>query len=302
MSLWVKDFIILLFQKPEIPSVVLSGLLIILQAFSLNSILIRSKALPQNTYLPAACYILMANASPEFLFASPQMMAVTFVLIGINNMFFHLQYRGSEENILGTGFVFGLSILFHPPSAIFIVLLYGIYIVYSSTLNRRYILITFGLLLPFIMVWVYFLWQHEGVLFWSQMGNQIFTSTEGWLVSLNDLLLLFGFPLLVALVSASQTFTGIGLTNHQIVIQRTMLFLGFFAIVSMLLNDQISTNSLIYLVPSISFFLAQFLVTSEKKWLGELVFALLFLWSIGFLILPALNGSLEIIDYSQLRP
>lgn len=99
LFLWLTKFISSAFGDPLIPSVVLSSLLVTLQAFSLNSILINNKALPQNTYLPAACYVLILSSSPEFMMLSPALCAITFVLIGINYMLFHLQYRGSEENI-----------------------------------------------------------------------------------------------------------------------------------------------------------------------------------------------------------
>jgi hypothetical protein len=301
LFLWMTELIGFIFRDPLIPSFVLSAILVFLQAFSLNSILIRSKALSSNTYLPAACYILILSASPEFMVLSPAMFAITFVLIGINYMLFHLQYRGSEENILSTGVVFGLASLFDPSSTIFILLIFAIYIFYSNTLNRRYLLLVYGLVFPYLLIWIYYLWKGEGQEFWVQTSQNIFSISSEYLIPLNQLAVLISLPLLIAFISAIQTITGVGLTVLQIVTQKTLLLLGFFAIGAVFLNDQISANSLIYLAPTLAFFISQFLLTRERKWLSEAVFVLLLIWSLTFLILPILAPSLLPISYGLLR-
>ena len=109
-------------SDPTIISVVISSILITLQAFIINTIFIRSKVFNQNTYIPAAIYVMLFSLSPEYILLSPQLCAITFILIGINHMFFHLQYRGSEENIFNTGVMFGLATLFEPSSFVFVFL------------------------------------------------------------------------------------------------------------------------------------------------------------------------------------
>jgi len=301
LFLWMTELIAFIFRDPLIPSFVLSGFLVFIQAFSLNSILIRNKALSQNTYLPAACYILILSASPEFMVLSPAMFAVTFILIGINYMLFHLQYRGTEENILSTGVVFGLASLFDPSSTIFILLIFIIYLFYSNTLNRRYLLLVFGLIFPYLLVWIYYFWQDVGQEFWLQTSQNIFSASSTFLIPLNQLAILIALPLLISFISAIQTITGVGLTVHQIVTQKTLLLLGVFSIGSVFLNEQISANSLIYLTPTLAFFIAQFLLTRERKWLSEVVFVLLIIWSLVFLILPILTPSLLPVNYELLR-
>jgi len=301
LFLWMTELISFIFKDPLIPSFVLSGFLVFLQAFSLNSILIRNKALSQNTYLPAACYILILSSSPEFLVLSPAMFAVTFVLIGINYMLFHLQYRGTEENILSTGVVFGLASLFDPSSTVFILLIFLVYLFYSNTLNRRYLLLFFGLIFPYLLVWIYYFWKGEGQEFWLQTSRNIFSVNSEYLIPLDQLTTLIILPLLIAFISAIQTITGASLTVHQIVTQKTLLLLGLFAIGAVFLNKQISANSLIYLTPTIAFFISQFLLKRERKWLSEAVFIVLLIWSLGFLLLPLLAPSLLPISYGLLR-
>jgi len=286
LFLWITKLISFPFQSPLIPSIVLSSLLVFIQAFSLNSILFRSKALTQNTYLPAACYVLILSASPEFMLISPALFAITFILIGINYMLFHLQYRGSEENILSTGFVFGLASLFDPSSALLILVLFIVYIFYSNTLNRRYLLLVFGVVFPYLLVWLYFFLIGEGSEFWIQTAQNIFILDAEFIIPLDQLAIMMAFPLLISVVSAGQTFTGSGLTVHQIVTQKTFLLLSLFAIGSFFLNGKVSSNSFVYMAPTMAFFISQFLLTRERKWVPEVVFLLLLLWSLAFLVLP----------------
>lgn len=300
LFLWIIQLIEFAFGASLIPSIVLSSLLVFVQAFSLNSILIRSKALTHNTYLPAAIYILVLSASPEFMLLSPALFTITFVMIGLNYMFFHLQYRGTEENILSTGVVFGLASLFDPSSAVFIILLFSVYLFYSSTLNRRYFLLLFGVFFPYLLLWLLYLYKGEGQEFWLQISNKIFMIDSEFLIPIKQLLILVSLPLLVSIISVSRTLTGVGLTVHQIIIQKTFLLLGFFSIIALIITDEISSSALIYLAPTLAFFIAQFLLSGERKWISETVFAIILIWSLAFLFLPLLAPSALPISYDGL--
>ncbi len=214
-------------------------------------------------------------------------------------MLFHLQYRGSEENIFSTGFVLGVAILIHPSSVVFILLVYGLYLIYSNTLNRRYVLILFGILLPILMVWVYYLWIDQGTAFWNNLVADTFDVMRKIEIPVNQLTVFMGFPVLLSLVSASRSFTGIGMTNHQIIIQRTFLLLGFFALGSIFINDQINTNSLIYMIPVVAFFISQLVSDMQRKWLAELTFLVLMVWSLSSLFLPILAPELALVDFGS---
>ena len=301
LFLWITWAITFIFGDPFILSVVLSGLLITVQAFFLNSILIRSKGLNQNTYLPAACYVLILSASPEFMLVSPALFSITFILIGINYMLFHLQYGGSEENIISTGFVFGLATLFDPSSAILILLPFVVYILYSNTLFRRYVLLTFGLIFPYLLIWLYSFWQGDGLAFWVQTANNLFNLDFLFLIPWTELIILAALPLFINVISAAQTFTGVNLTVNQIVTQKTLLLLGFFSFIALFLNTEVSATSIIYFVPTMAFFIAQFLLTRERKWFSEVVFILLLIWSLAFLLLPILQPEALPISYDALR-
>ncbi len=99
--------------------------------------------------------------------------SITFVLFGLNYLLTHLKYRGTEENILSTGFTFGLAALFAKAAFFFLPFTILIYLLYSSTLNRRYFLFTFGFGMPFVLMWLYYFWNGAGAEFWSGYMSQL---------------------------------------------------------------------------------------------------------------------------------
>ncbi len=303
-SLYYYLYAVLTFLAEEtaLISMLLAGALILIQAFLLNTILIRSAALNDNTYLPAIIYTFLISASPEFLFLSPELLAITFVLLGLNFLFTHLKYRGSEENIISTGFMFGLAALFAKPAFLFLLFCFLVYLLYSSTLTRRYFLMTFGFFLPFIFVWIYFLWNDQGTSFWSVYFSDLIHYSSRQLIPRTDLLIWVGLPGLLALITAAQNFTGIGMTNNQIQIQRSMLWLAIFGVILYMVSANGSFNELIWLLPVITYFITMFLNSVQKPWMGELFFQLLLWGSLYFLLTPLIEPSLYGLDISGLIP
>ena len=97
------------------------------------------------------------------------------------------------------------------------------------------------------------------------------------------MLLVFGLPLLLSVLSGAQSFQGAGLTNHQILIQRMMLWMLIFALVILRLDNQLTLLSAETIAIPIAFFTAQFLLTRGKRWVAEVVFLLLVISSIALL-------------------
>jgi len=250
-------------------SAALSTVFVFLQAFLLNTILIRLAAFNENTYLPAIVYAILMSASPEFMTLGPEMISITFVLMGLNFLLTHLKYRGTEENIISTGFAFGLAALFAKSAFFFLPLTIIIYLLYSSTLNRRYFLAAFGFGLPFVMLWLYFFWNDSGADFWSGYMSQIVHMEGKGLVLHQNLLAWAAVPMLLSLVAAAQHFTGVGMTNNQIQIQRTMLWLGLFGVAFYLISANGSFSEFIWIMPAATYFITLLLNSIQKPALAE---------------------------------
>ena len=282
-------------------SIILSGLLVLAQAFILNTILVRNAAFKESSYVPALVYGLLAGSSLEFIYLSPEMMALTFVLIGVHYLLIHLKYRGTEENILSTGFMFGLAALFCKPAFFGLLFVILVYAFYSGTLRRRYFLMGFGFLLPFVLVWIYFLWRDAGSSFWNEYFASLFQGPVRSLMPLQDRAIGLILPLFISLLAMAQHFTGIGMTNNQIQIQRAMLWLLLFGLGWMLLSQNGTLTEGLWLFPAVTYFLTLWIESREKPLWGEALLWLLLLSGIYFTMVPLLGVELPMPDLSLLR-
>ena len=282
-------------------SAALSALFVFIQAFLLNTILIRLAAFDENTYVPAIIYAVLMSASPEFMTVGPEMVAMTFVLIGLNYLLTHLKYRGTEENIISTGFTFGLAALFAKSAFFFLPFTILIYLLYSSTLNRRYFLFAFGFGLPFVFIWIYYFWNEAGADFWSGYMSQLVHIEGKGLVLHQNLLAWAALPILFSLVAAAQHFTGVGMTNNQIQIQRTMLWMGLFGMFFYLISANGSFSEFIWIMPAATYFITLLINSIQKPALAEGVLQVLLWAGLYMAMVPMIDETLSPFILSGLK-
>ena len=275
-----------LFNSSVLVSVVVSTILVFIQALIFNSTLQRNAAFEENTYLPGILYALIMSSHQEFLNLSPALMANTFLLLATDKILVHLKFRGSEENILTTGFLLGLAALCYAPYFILLIFAIVIYVIYSGTLVRRYFLMAYGFVFSFLIFWIYYLYFGQGGVFLGDYFSDLFqiNEVEGGVV--NKMLLIFGLPLFLSVLSGAQSFQGAGLTNHQILIQRMMLWMLIFVLVILRLDNQMTLLTAQTMAIPLTFFSTQFLLSRGKRWVGEVVFLLLAISAITFLFMP----------------
>ncbi|MFY0591640.1 hypothetical protein [Roseivirga sp.] len=252
-------------------SIILAALLILFNSILLNSIFIRNSSFEESSFLPAAVLIILMSASPKFYFLSPALIGSSFIIFSLNHLFFHIKYKGSEENIITTGFTVGLAGLFFYPYFWFYLLIVIIYLFYSSTITRRYFLMTWGFVLPFLISWVVFLFLDKGAEFTNDLFQQIVYAQvlgEG----LNNGLTVFGLGLGLSIIATIQGFSGLGMTNHQIMVQKAMSWLGFFGIALFAIFGDANLSGLTILTLPMAYFTTKMLTSIKKNLLSELLF------------------------------
>ena len=273
-------------------SALLSALFVFVQAFLINTILIRLAVFRGNSYVPAIVYTLLMSSSPEFMMLSPEMVSVTFVLIGLRFLLTHLKYGGTEEDIISTGFSFGLAGLFAKPAFFLLPLMLLLYLLYSNTLIRRYVLASFGFALPFAMLWLYYFWNDAGTGFWTNYLDQLVHRESKGLVAQRELLTWAALPILLSLLPLAQYFTGSEMTNHQIQIQHTMFWLGLFGMFFHFISANGSFSEFIWIIPSATYFISLFLHGTQKSMLAEVILQTLLWAGLYLAFAPMVNEGL----------
>ncbi|GJM27766.1 MAG: hypothetical protein DHS20C17_04010 [Cyclobacteriaceae bacterium] len=254
----------------------LAALILLLQCYLFNQLLISNKAYNENTYIPALIYMILMGSFFDFFTLSPVLMSCTFQLLVINGIFHHIAVKARDEQFLNIGLALGLSALLYLPTLAYFpisILALGLF---SSMTFKKYILLFFGFLFPMVLVGIYFFW-HGALLnfiesyFFAWM-NLPFTE----MVSLRTMLLISAASLVLLVLSWLKIYSKGRYNNHQTnFIQVMVLFLVGSGIMIFLSRERVPHQLMIFAAP-MAFFLSHYFLLIRRKLLAELVF-------IGFL-------------------
>lgn len=242
----------------------LSTLLIVMQSAIFNSVLLRNKAYEENTYLPAFLYVLIMSGIPDFFALSPQLMAVTFVLLSLNQVFRRIDNQVTDELFVSTGLFLGLATCFYFPAVIFFLIFLLSFILFSSAVPRRLLLLAYTILTVFAVVWTYFFWIGAGTDFIHDFVYSAFLSPKSSYLNLEEILRISAVLILIAVIGFSVLFT-MRSTNYQQKMQQVMISLFVAAFFVMMLTRELMPADLVFFVPTLSFFLVYYFINLKRR-------------------------------------
>lgn len=262
LSAMVYKYLDFLFGRSRWVHYTSSTLLIIFQAGTLNQILLKNKAYEENTYIPAFLYVVVIMAIPDFFALSPQLMALTFILLALNNIFRRIDNVITDELFLSSGIYLGFATFFYLPSVVFLVTYLFSFILFSSAALRRLLLFLFGTFVVFAAVWSYFYLNNASDDFMDTFFGTAFRS-NGHLIGTMDLLLA-SLPLALILILALPKLFATRFSNFQQNMQRVMFMFLLSAAVIALLSKETMPPDLLFLVPSVTFFVTYHILLIKK--------------------------------------
>ena len=262
--------VVLLFGKSILTLNILGTLLNFLIAVLINNMFIGNKVYEQNTYLPAFVYIILSSLNPVFSSFSPAQMGVTFVLLAFGNLLGHVEFRAKrDEQIMNIGLYLGVAILFYFPLVVFIPITLLLFIVFTSTQVRRYLLFLTGCSLPIIFAFSYF-WFVSGKAGYFTMHfiqSYLFPATRNtdWLFLLKAALPVILFFIIRKVAGSRQK----RLNNYQIRLNQMFIVLSLLSITIFVFANEITPTILIVFVPMLTFFMVHFLLSFKRGLIGE---------------------------------
>ncbi len=149
LSAMVYGALDLIFGRSQVAYIIGAWLLICIQVFFFNRLVLSNKVYNENTYIPGLIYGILASLNPDFFSLTPVLMATTFLLPALNNIFSHIEVRAKrDEQILYIGLYVGLAYLFYLPMVIIGLGVLVVFVLFTGTVTRRYLMLIYGLLLP----------------------------------------------------------------------------------------------------------------------------------------------------------
>lgn len=265
LSAFVYKWITILFGNSRWPHIILSTLLIILQAGILNAIFLRNKAYHENTYVLAFVYMILMSGVMDFYSLSPQLMSITFIIISMNNIFRRIDNQATDEMFLTSGIYLGIATFFYLPAAIFLVSYLVSFLLFSTAIARRLILLSLGAIIVYFVVWGYFFWYDAEQHFYDSFFIAGFLREKIFYLSYSELSLQAIAILLFTVISMSIFFTA-RFTNFQQKIQRVMLIFMITSMGCILVSPELSGAELIFLLPSAAFLITHYFLLLRRWW------------------------------------
>lgn len=264
----------LLFDRSPLVYVILAILLTTFQALLFNNFLLAKKAYEENTFVPALVYILLSSFSFDFYFLSPVLIALTWILLAMRNVFYRIESRSSDNRILGTGIYLGLAVLCYLPSILFLLSTIMAYLLFTNVSFRRYLLLLYGTALPLLVTVTYYFLNDaldnffdQYVLSYVELGQQVLASPL-------QLLFIGTVPLIFLLISLYRVGQ-LRFTNQQSKIQQIMLIKILATLGTLFFVHDLAPYHLLPLVPPIAFYVTHYLLSIRRYLLAELATFLL---------------------------
>lgn len=250
---------------------ILAFLILFSQSAFLGIMLIDKKVFAENTYIPSFIFSLLAFISFDSLSLTADLLASGFILLTLNNLFKEIEFRTQrDETIFNLGLFLSLASLLRFSHFIYLPGAILVLLIFTRTTRRKYLLMIFGFLLPhFFLGFVYFLsnsfqelWQN------FYLPNLSFSSES--LISTNSLLLLCAIPMLYLFISLFILNRDARLTKYQSQIFQAMFLWFIVALIQVFLTSDRRPQSLIPLLPPVSFFLTHFLLLIRRRKFAEI--------------------------------
>lgn len=285
LSAWAFRIIDFVFGRSQLAFQIIGLTIFFFQIFFLNYISLRHKMYNENNYLPALFYGLTGLILFNIVTLSPQLLGITFVLISFNHLFNHIETRNKTDgNLLNIGLYIGVASLFYLPFIfMFFVHVIGL-VFFTNTIGRRYLLLIYGVVIPFIITWLIYSWHGAGNNFTGIFLHSIIDFDSTKFIALKSILILGSSTLILFVIASLKILSGFGYTVFQVRIQKIMFLAAMVTLITYTVYSDHDGYGLITFFPWIAFFASHFFIKIKNALKRELSFSIYFFTIIAIYI------------------
>lgn len=299
LAAWFFGWIELAFGRSITARHSLAFLLIFFQGAYFAILLINHKAQNESTYMPALIFGVLCFFSFDMLSLSAELLASTFLLFALNNLFKEVEFRIQRDSIvLNLGVFLGVASLFVLSYVVFLLGTLIILGIFTRLTIRKTLLLLFGFLLPHALLMVVYFMKGDFVFLATNFyrGHAWFSEN---LMSLSAMVYLSSIPIIYFIFSLVMLNRDARLTKYQSQLLQIMFLWLVVAIIEILVAGRMSPQRVITYAPPLAYFTSHFLLLIKRKWIGELM-----LWTFmaGIVLMSYLSryGKLMVVNYTQL--
>ncbi len=302
MAAWVSSWLNFLWGRSALAQHILAAILIFIQAAFFAIVLINTKAYNESTYLPAFLFAILSFFSFDLLSLSPELLASTFLLLALNNIFKEIEFRVEREEIVfNIGLYVGIASLFVFTYTVFLPGALLILIIFTRLSFRKAILLLFGFAFPHgLLLTFYFFWGNHHFLLQNFYVPNFAAATQS-LVSFKSMLWLGAIPAVYFLFSLVMLNREAHFTKYQSQLLQVMLLWLVIAVFEIFLTHQRTPHSYFTFIPTLAYLISHYLLLIRRKRIADVM---LWIFLIGIVLIASLarNGKIKSINYTSLFP
>jgi len=151
-------------------------ILLLVQAYFFNYILIDSNIISKNSIIGIFTYSIFMSFNISFNYLAPTLIANTFILIVLYQIFSIYQNPEEYQIIFNVGFMISIASFFYFPAIYLIFFVWISFLLFRMVNWRPWTIVFFGLLTPYLFFFVYLYWNNtfqnqlsEFVVYFSQL-------------------------------------------------------------------------------------------------------------------------------------
>ncbi len=300
LTAWFYGLFDMVFGRSLTARHILAFAILFFQSAFLGIILIDKKVFTENTYIPSLLFSLLAFISFDTLALTGDLLAFGVILLALNNLIKEIEFRTPrDETTFNLGVFISIASMFSFSYAIYLPGALILLSIFTRSSVRKYLLLAFGFLLPHIvLICIYNLNGHAGELWQNYyLHNLGFPSHD--LISTSSLLLLCIMPLFYLFVSLFILNRDARLTKYQSQIFQAMFLWFVIAFVQFFIAADFRPQSIITVIPSVSFFLTHFLLLIRRRKFAEMNTLILLIGIVSVAYLTRYN-KIPQISYHEL--
>ena len=260
----------------------LAILLVLLQALLINVLMAKFRMARYVSLYPGLFYILLVSSFPDFLHMSPVLMANTFLLLAIYEVFNSYKKYSSADKLFNVGLWIGIAAMFYYSMLVFLLAAIIGFVILRSFKWKEMLMLLCGLLVPYWLVGVWYFFNGQQDVFWQQaifdnLGSVNWLSISDWISYIQ--LGTFAFLLLLTLANYNRYTFKVSIRAHK----NMDILYWFMAIAafSLLMQKGVEADHLLILAIPLAIFFSMTMLYIDNR-LAE---AFHFLIVVGILLL-----------------
>lgn len=270
----------LLLNSPLL-SLIVTIMVLLLDAFMLNRINASYILLTKTTFMPALFFILIVSAYIPLQQLTPLLFSALFFILGLHTLFRTYRQEGQWMRIFDSSVLIAIGSLFYIKLGFFLFIVWMGILVLRKPSGREWLISIIGFAVPYVMVGVYLFVFQGNLMYQLQLYLIQLWSFEPLSVPDFSYLFFFGFLLILVLIASLKFMAEFQTRKVKIRRYYIMFFWVFATSVVLLLIHRISYEGLVvFTAIPVSYLLSNYYLSLRSPAWGNLSLFILLLLTV----------------------